>query len=322
MGSCTAPPGGLNGWMKLSHLLFWAAAIPLHAAMEVKEGSGGIDVLEDGKPLTRYHFSRVPYLYPLPSDSGANLARHWPIEDDVPEEDRDHPHHRSLWLSHGSVNGFDFWAWTGRGDPQIKHVATLDPVAGGKEAGFTAKLDWIAGGKVHLHEVRRHTFRRIDDRTWSIEVISELSPAEDEALFGDTKEGTFALRVDRSLRFKGPRAEGHILDSEGRSDDECWGKRSDWVAFHGPDEKDEPAVIAIFDHPDSFRHPTWWHARDYGLLAANPFGIHDFEAKEDSTLGNHTLKKGSTLKLRYLVVIHHGTMETARLKDRWIEYSK
>jgi hypothetical protein len=76
------------------------------------------------------------------------------------------------------------------------------------------------------------------------------------------------------------------------------------------------------DHPSNLRHPTWWHARDYGLLAANPFGIHDFEAKKDKTLGNHVLKKGESLTFRYLVVLHHGSVENAKLADHWTTFSK
>jgi hypothetical protein len=76
------------------------------------------------------------------------------------------------------------------------------------------------------------------------------------------------------------------------------------------------------DHPSNLRHPTWWHARDYGLLAANPFGIHDFEGKEDEHLGDYTLKKDETLTLRYQVVVHQGTLESAALPKHFKKFSK
>ncbi|QJE97107.1 PmoA family protein [Luteolibacter luteus] len=281
---------------------------------------GKVTVTLDGKLFTEYRTdSKVPYCYPLMSASGAVLSRHWPMKNDVKEEEKDHPHHRSFWMSHGAVNGHDFWAWTTKeSDPKIEHKGTRDV----KDNAFTVDLAWTAAGKTHLTEERTYTFTKIDAETTEIDVTSKLTAADGDATFGDTKEGMFAIRVDRTLRQKGEQAKGHITDSEGRKDGEVWGKKSDWVAFDGPDEKGEPAVIAMFDHPSNLRHPTWWHARDYGLLAANPFGIHDFESKKDTHTGDHVLKKGETLVFRYGVVLHHGSLESAKLAERWASFSK
>jgi hypothetical protein len=285
----------------------------------VEESAGKVTVKLDGKLYTEYRTdSRVPYCHPLVSASGACLTRHWPMEKGFKEEE-DHPHHRGFWMSHGAVNGHDFWAWTTKkSDPKIEHKG----VRRGKDAAFTVDLAWTAAGKMHLTEERTYAFAQIDADTTTITVTSKLTAADGDALFGDTKEGMFAIRVDRTLRLKGKDAKGGIADSEGRKDEDAWGKKSDWVAFHGPDEKGEPAVIAVFDHPSNLRHPTWWHARDYGLLAANPFGIHDFEAKEDKHAGDHVLKKGETLVFRYEVILHHGSLESAKLTERWAEFSK
>jgi hypothetical protein len=304
------------------------AAPTVFAAGEftISQDKGTITVKLDGKLYTEYRTdSRVPYLYPLVSASGAVLSRHWPMEKGLGEEE-DHPHHRSFWLSHGAVNGHDFWAWTTKdSDPKIEH-------RGVKTAGpnlFAVNLAWTAAGKTHLTEERSYAFKQIDPETTSIDVTSRLTAADGDATFGDTKEGFCAIRVDRTLRLAPPKgkdaagAKGHIADSEGRKDGEAWGKKSKWVAFTGPDEKGEPAVIAMFDHPSNLRHPTTWHARDYGLLAANPFGIHDFEGKKDQPhLGDHVLKKGETLSFRYEVILHHGSLESAKLADRWAEFSK
>lgn len=279
----------------------------------------------DGKPFTAFRTdSRVPYLHPLRSASGAVLTRHWPMEDGFEGEEQDHPHHRAFWMSHGNVNGHDFWAWQFGKDPKIelKKVAEIRKSAITKQDAFTVDLAWTAGGKTHLAETRTYAFRKIDARTTMIDFRSTLTAADGDAVFGDTKEGFFAIRVDRTLRHKGPTAKGAIADSEGRKDGDSWGKRSKWVAFTGPDEKGEPAVIAVLDHPSNLRHPTWWHARDYGLLAANPFGIHDFEGKKDKTLGQHVLKKGESLTFRYGVVLHHGGLDTAKLAERWTEFAR
>jgi hypothetical protein len=310
--------------MKLQLLLLSLVGPVLPAAtVDITADDEKVSVMRNGELFTEYRTdARVPYLYPIRSASGAVVTRHWPMSDDYEKEERDHPHHRSLWLSHGDVNGFDFWAWHGNGDPKIVHQGTIETKTTDQSASFTVDLAWIADGKTHLNEKRSHTMTWPDEKTAVIEVVSQLTPVEDDVHFGDTKEGTFALRVDRTLRLRGETAEGHIADSEGRTDDESWGKRSKWVAFTGPDEKGESAVVAMMGHPSNLRHPTWWHARDYGLLTANPFGIHDFEGKKDDTLGDYTLEKGQSLTLRYQVVIHHGTLESAALPEHFEKFSK
>ena len=308
--------------MPKSALLAVLFALPACAAdgFSITPAGDKVTVMLDGKLFTDYRTdSRVPYCYPLQSASGACLSRHWPMKKDVEGEERGHPHHRSFWMSHGAVNGHDFWAWTTKkSDPKIEHKGVRDL----KDDAFTVDLAWTAGGKTHLSEERTYTFTKLDDKTTEIGVVSKLTAADGDATFGDTKEGMFAIRVDRTLRQKGARAKGGIADSEGRKDADVWGKRSNWVAFHGPDEKGEPAVVAVLDHPSNLRHPTWWHARDYGLLAANPFGIHDFEGKKDKHAGDHVLKKGETLVFRYGVVLHHGSLESAKLGERWTNFSK
>lgn len=302
----------------LPALFFSASPLVADEGFTISRSEDRITVKLDGELFTEHRTdSRVPYLYPLISPSGACLTRHWPMDASFKDEERDHPHHRSFWMSHGEVNGHDFWAWKFGKDPKIE----LKSVGETGKDSFTVNLAWTAGGKTLLDEERTYTFHRPGEKTTVIGFVSKLTAAEDEVTFGDTKEGMFAIRVDRTLRLKGPHAKGSIVDSEGRENDACWGKRSKWVAFSGPDEKDEPAVIAILDHSSNLRHPTWWHARDYGLLAANPFGIHDFESKDDKSLGEHTLKKGDSLVFRYAVVLHRGDLASAGLADRWKEFS-
>jgi hypothetical protein len=269
----------------------------------------------DGQTFTAFRTdTRVPCLYPLVGPSGANITRHFPLKKNVPGEASDHPHHTSFWFTHGSVNGHDFW------HGQKCTIVAKSTVTG--SGTLTANLDWIAKGQVILKEQRQYKFSA-DDKTRRIDVTSKLTPAAGDVVFGDTKEGSFAIRFAPTLRLKGEVAKGHILNSEGQKDGDTWGKRAKWVAYHGPDANNAPAVVAILDHPRNLRHPTWWHARDYGLLAANPFGQHDFEKKKDQPrLGDYTLKKGSTLTQRYQLVIHQGTIETAGIEDAWKAFAK
>jgi hypothetical protein len=141
-------------------------------------------------------------------------------------------------------------------------------------------------------------------------------------LFGDTKEGTFALRLAPSLTIEGEGAQGHMLSSAGKKNGAVWGKRAEWVSAFGPDAKGEAVTVTILDHSTNLQHPTWWHARTYGLFAANPFGKHDFEKLEDKTAGNVTLPAGESLTLKYRVLISAGEPDQAKLKAEFEAFSK
>lgn len=303
---------------------FFLLCLPVSAGFTIETDGGPLRVLDDGKLITEYRIDhRVPYLYPLLTPGGANLTRHWPMNDEHEGEERDHPHHRSFWMAHGAVNGYDFWAFHDGKDAKIEHKGVVrHGVADDGVASFTVDLAWTAGGKTHLTEKRTYTLRRAAADDLLVTVECALTAADGDALFGDTKEGMFALRTDRELRLKGPLAKAQAVNSEGDKDLKMWGKRAKWVAYHGPDEAGKPVVAAMFDHPSNLRFPTWWHARDYGLVAANPFGIHDFEGKKDKTLGNHTLKKGETLTFRYQLLIHQGGLDTGAIEAHWKTFSQ
>jgi hypothetical protein len=139
-------------------------------------------------------------------------------------------------------------------------------------------------------------------------------------VFGDTKEGSFGIRIAESMRFshgKKP-GDGHIVLSSGQLDDKAWGKHSPWCDYYGP-VQDKTVGIAIFDHPQNPRHPTTWHVRDYGLFAANPFGLHDFE-KAEKGAGNMTVDAGKSVTFRYRVYLHEGDTQAAKVAERFKEY--
>jgi hypothetical protein len=142
--------------------------------------------------------------------------------------------------------------------------------------------------------------------------------------FGDTKEGTMAVRLAETMRLKGPVGHGHIINSAGVRDDATWGKRADWCDYYGP-VAGRTVGLAIFDHPDNPRHPTWWHVRDYGLFAANPFGRHDFEALRDVSqkdAGNLDVPAGQSLTFRYRFYFHEGNERQAGVAEKYGDYIK
>jgi len=182
---------------------------------------------------------------------------------------------------------------------------------------------WIAPDEtVLLNSIQQYGFQNLDEETRVVDVTVDMTPGEDAGpvTFGDTKEGTMAIRTHPALRLVGEHATGRAINSEGDSDRDLWGKRAKWVAYWGTIDG-EVCGVAIFDHPENLRHPTWWHARDYGLIAANPFGVHDFENAEPGT-GDYTLEWGETLTLRYRFVFFAGDAEEADIAgkyEQWVE---
>lgn len=302
---------------------------PLSAQIVLTETNDRLRVEIDGELFTEYRSDRkVPCLYPIISPTGAGLTRNFPFDDSIPGEEHDHPHHVSVWFTHGLVNGVDFWAQHLKRKGEIVHKSfgprsTQSSSANGlpsHTATFSVNLSWEEGDTVHLTETRTYTITARGD-TRLIDVESVLTGVDGDVVFGDTKEGTAAIRVAPTMRLKGKVGKGSILNSNGERDGDAWGKRAAWVAYSGPDPEGKAAVIAMFDHPSNLRHPTWWHARDYGLLAANPFGQHDFEKKKDKHLGDHILKQGDTLTFNYRMLFHQGDLKSAKLAEEWQSYS-
>jgi hypothetical protein len=281
----------------------------------------GVRVLIDGKVFTEYvgRGAQRPYLYPIVGPSGANLARPYPMEKGGAE---DHPHHRSFWFAHGAVNGVDFWADGEKHGRQV-HGDVSGVKAGDGKVSFSASTAWVsAAGEPVLTDTREIGVEAREDGTRSVDFAITLKATAGEVVFGDTKEGTFALRLCPSLSVEGEGAQGHMVNNAGKKDGAVWGKAAEWVSYFGPDPQGEAVVVTIFDHPSNLRHPTWWHARTYGLFAANPFGKHDFEKLEDKTAGQYKLAKGESLTLRYRVLLAAGAPDQAKLKAEFEAYSK
>ncbi len=127
-----------------------------------------------------------------------------------------------------------------------------------------------------------------------------------------------AIRLAETMRLKGKVGKGHIVNSEGVKDGETWGKRARWVDYYGPVEG-QTMGVAIFDHPQNPRYPTWWHVRDYGLFAANPFGLHDFE-KKPAGAGDLQVKSGDKVTFRYRICLHRGDDREANIAAKYAEY--
>ena len=293
------------------------------SGVRVYETNGVVRVELNGSHFTSYHFRDVsrPFLYPLLNSTGDHMTRRWPQEEG-PGEEHDHPHHHALWYSHGDVNGIDLWSETEKAGRTV-HQKIVRSTSGAETGTLTTRNEWRAkDDKVLGHDERTFRFHRpkADERIIDFEITIHASAGD--LTLGDTKEGTFAIRIAESMRVKQPKNQpgrGHLVNSRGQTDGDVWGKRAEWADYHGP-VNGRTAGIAIMDAPTNPRHPTWWHARDYGLFAANPFGLHDFEKREKGA-GELKIPAGGSLTFRYRVLIHPGDHRSAQIAQRYAEYA-
>jgi hypothetical protein len=306
--------------------LFWPVltlvclALPVEGAVFTLEAEpDGVTVKLDGQLFTRYliQSGAKPILWPIIGPTGAELTRGYPMREATKDEKSDHEHQRSFWFTHGDVNGTSFWDESQR-HGKIVHREFLR-VDGGTEGILVARNDWIdADEKVVCSDVRSLTFGASGDARW-IDFDITIKAGDTPVKFGDTKEGTFGIRVAGTMEVEAGLG-GRIVNSAGQSDNEAWGKQASWVDYHGP-VGGETVGIAVMNHPSSFRFPTYWHVRTYGLFAANPFGLHNFKNSEKEN-GSHTLQPGESMTLRYRVYLHRGDEIVGRVADAFSDYVK
>jgi hypothetical protein len=267
-----------------------------------------------------------PVLHPLITQSGQSLTRGYPI-DPQQNERVDHPHHVGYWMNYGDVNGFDFWNHSDAIAADKKDgYGTIFPVsykADESKSQLSIVTEWKApDGTVLIEEHTDFVFSQIETHRL-IDRTSTLHAKENVSLT-DNKEGFLGIRVSRALEHPSKKPEiftdangipsevkvlnndgvtGEYLSSEGIKGEAVWGTRAKWVALNGI-QNDEAVAITIYDHPENIGYPTFWHARGYGLFAANPLGQKVF-SKGDLEL-NAALKKGESLTFKYRVMVSNG----------------
>jgi hypothetical protein len=292
-----------------------------------------IQVAIGGKPFTTYFFdpqTAKPYLQPLRSASGMIVTRGFPIGDDIPaghEHDPSlEPHQRAMYFGHGNINGFNFWAEQVfanyyNNDTPWKYgrmvFREIDEMRGDPSSGTIRATFDLEGPDRNpfAKEVQQYKFSG-DQDSRIIDCEFVIWAGSGPVKIGNTKEGTFAIRLAPEL----DAPQGTMVNSEGaKGEPQVWGKRANWVDVDGVIEG-RTVGVAVFDSPKSFRHPTYWHARGYGLLAANPFGLKDFshDPKQD---GSYTIPAGKSIKFRYRVLIHEGSYQEAHIAEKYSLYA-
>lgn len=277
-----------------------------HPLTLVKE-PGVIHVLSGDEPFAAVDYQNYakPIVFPIYGPGQIPMTRSYPMVEGVANEATDHPHHKSMWFAHGDVNGVSFW--DERGKIVHDHVVSIDEDALNPSVTLASKL--VSGsGELVARETTRIAFREIPGARL-IDWTSTIHATEGELRFGDTKEGTMAVRVHPNLRLdnegrKGVTASNGIaFNSEGVKGGEIWGKRARWVDYAGTIDS-QRVGIAFLDHPENLRYPTHWHARTYGLFAANPFGLSDFIG--NSADGTFTVPANDSVTFHYRLIFHAG----------------
>jgi hypothetical protein len=291
--------------------------------VEFNRAEDRIDILVGGNPFTTYYFNAAaakPYFFPLHSARGTIVTRSFPMAD-LPGEDHDEPHQRAMYFGHGDINGYDFWGeaefarWSHHaastfGRTVFRELAT-DP--GALRAEFNLQTP---DGSVIATETQAYSFSG-DESVRTIDFEFTIHAAHGSLKLGDTKEGTFAVRLVKALE----PSNGHMVNSLGATGERAiWGRRADWVDYYGT-VAGESVGVAIFDSPGNLPHPAYWHARRYGLLAVNPFGLRAFlhDRRQD---GSYVIPAGGSLRLRYRVFIHHGDDRGGRVAGAYREYAE
>lgn len=321
----------------------WLLAISMDIGLTVRaeesvsvayNSTDGVIVFKHGKNIvTKYHVGKQvakPYFYPLNADPEVTVTRGWPMVKGLPKETTDHVHQKSAWFCHGDVipeglelktkssdkrvHGVDFWAET-PGHGKIECVQVGNPIADPNKVMISTKNEWKSPDGVKILDETRHISLQIVGANRLLVLDIDLHATVCPITFGDTKEGAMGVRVSDEIKVKG--GNGTYVNAAGKKNEkEVWGYLSDWNDYYG-EVNGTKAGIAVFDDPaNKFR--AAWHSREYGLMAANPFGRKDSgfpELKGKTDLVK--LAKDEHLKLRYGILLHPGDTQSGKVAESY-----
>ncbi len=291
-----------------------------------------ITIQYDGKLVSRYNFrdqvARKPYLWPVIGPTGKSMTRAYPMKT-VAAEQQDHPHHRGVWFGHQGVAGTDTWTEAAskklKGAREREFLASLGSIAhtdftevsaDANQAVIRSNNDYLdSSGKQLMADQRSMIFRINGDQLvidFDITLLGKYGDVE----LQDMKDAGLNVRVPTSMSLT--HGKGHIVNSVRDRDGETWAKEAAWVDYHGQVDG-EQLGIAFLNHPSSFRHPTRWHVREYGLFTANAFGPNSLDPTAPS--GTFTLQNGQTVPLRHRLIFHKGDEKAANIAEAYQVYS-
>jgi len=322
----------------------------LQVSIENMPEESRIDVTVGGESFTSFMYDsgfEKPFIFPVVAANGTIVSRGFPI-DSREGETVDHPHHTGLWFSYGYVNGIDYWGNSKAIPDSLKSrygtIRLKSIEESGVEAGkgiIRVKQEWIdPEGDIPLEEEVTYIFAAGEDYRY-IDRITTLTTTLPEVSFSDTKEGAFAIRVAKFLRFPSDSPQifvdedgdasdtpvvnndgvnGNYVSSEGVEGGTVWGTRARWMNLFGPVDGDTVSVV-IMDHPSNLNYPTYWHARTYGLFSANPFGVKSFTGGKEEL--NYVLKEGESLSFKHRFYVKSGgAFASGEVEKEWEKFAK
>jgi hypothetical protein len=314
----------------------------------VKEADRRVDVTVEGQPFTSYIWPaslKKPVLYPIRTAKGTLVTRGFPL-DPRPGERIDHPHHVGLWFNYGDVNGIDFWNNSDAIAPDRKgkmgtivHKAIAVAKGGPTQGVLEVTSDWVMpDGAVILTEQTKYVFGATPTSR-TIDRITTLKAGSTRVAMKDNKEGVLGLRVTRALEEPVTKPEkftdaqgkptdvptmdntgvnGVYLTSEGIKGAAVWGTRGKWNTLSGK-VGDEQVSVAIFDAPDNPGYPTYWHARGYGLFAANPLGQKELSGGKDTL--DFAIDANQSVTFKHRIHIVSGGLTAEQAEAEWAKWA-
>jgi hypothetical protein len=257
----------------------------------------------DGIEIARYHYGpdlKRPFLFPLIGPAGRSVTRigH-------PRDPQTHSHHNSVWISHESVGGTNFWGDSGAA--RIAHVRTIRMDDSDAAAFVETENAWLdkAGAKI-LTEYRRTRARVLADGDWLLEIDLQLeAPGVASVEIGQSAFGFIGVRMAKTIGVHD--GGGTIRNSEGGVDEAgCFRKPARWCDYSGPLTRDIWGGATLMDHPSNLNHPAPFHVRDDGWMGiASTFP------------GAHSIQPGAPLRLRFAVYVHGGKLSAEALQRVW-----
>lgn len=341
-------------WLRVAVLLLlapapaaWAQPAPVRVVKDA--GAQRVDVFVGPQLFTRFWYPDTlekPVLYPLHAASGAAVTRGFPLNPQ-PGDPTDHPHHLGLWLNFENVNGLDFWNNSYAIAPAKKaaygwiRTDKILEMTSGPTGALAYHANWTdQQRRVLLEETTRFEFsgtahERVIDRVTTLRARTDVT-------FTDAKDGLLGLRLAHKLQLpttedqkftdnkgnvtvvKGGTdklATGNYLTSTGKRGNAAWSSRAAWCQVYGKLGADSVS-IAIIDHPANPNYPTFWHARGYGLFAANPLGEKIFT--NGQTAKNLHLRPGESVSFRYRILIADGrrALTSQQLNDVAADFAR
>lgn len=323
---------------------------PSSSGVQVVANEAGrrVDILIDGRPFTSYIWPETvkkPVLYPLRTAKGTLVTRGYPI-DPRPGERIDHPHHVGLWFNYGDVNGLDFWNNSEAIKPEargkygtIRHTRIKRVQNGKTEGDLQVEMEWLGpDGSPLLREETTFVFHG-GPGIRAIDRITKLTALDKRVAFDDNKEGVLGMRVARELEQPSDKPElftdasgkatavpkldntgvtGRYLSSEGKVGDAVWGTRGRWTMLTGR-IGNEDVTLSILDHPTNPGYPTYWHARGYGLFAANTLGQKALSGGKEAL--NFALEPRQSAWFKYRVLILSRTATKEELESQYRKFT-